>query len=178
MPRRWPSVCHHRRSATAGQTTLSTSATASSRASDIPEGFVTFPFADGFIGANGPLYVERSEAACRLGFRVEARHCNPMGILHGGMMATFCDMLLPISAHVLSAALAGRFLPTVSLQVDYLGPSPLGSWVQGEAQLLRSTRTLVFLQGLVQADGTPVARTSGVFKIGPPFAGRFDAAPG
>ena len=56
----------------------------------------------------------------QLGFRVEARHTNPMRICHGGMMATFCDMLLPISAHVMSKELAERFLPTINLQIDYL----------------------------------------------------------
>jgi uncharacterized protein (TIGR00369 family) len=141
----------------------------STPSSDIPEGFHARPFGDGFIGVNGPLYVRRTESAFHLGFRVERRHCNPMGICHGGMMATFCDMLLPISAHVLSAEIGRRFLPTINLQIDYLAASPLGAWVQGEAQLLRTTRSLVFMQGLVQADGVNVARVSGIFKIGPPF---------
>jgi acyl-coenzyme A thioesterase PaaI-like protein len=85
------------------------------------------------------------------------------------MMATFCDMLLPISAHVVSTEIGNRFLPTINLQIDYLAASPLGSWVQGEAQLLRATRSLVFMQGLVHADAVLVARVSGIFKIGPPF---------
>jgi hypothetical protein len=55
------------------------------------------------------------------------------------------------------------------MQIDYLAAAPLGAWVQGEAQLLRTTRSLVFMQGLFQADGVAVARTSGIFKIGPPF---------
>jgi uncharacterized protein (TIGR00369 family) len=135
----------------------------------VPEGFRAREFGGGFIGVNGPLYARRNEAGFQLGFRVEERHCNPMGICHGGMMATFCDMLLPISAHVMSKELAERFLPTINLQIDYLAASPLGAWVQGEAQLLRATRSLVFMQGLVQADGVSVARVSGIFKIGPPF---------
>ncbi|HYN62872.1 MAG TPA: PaaI family thioesterase [Rubrivivax sp.] len=138
-------------------------------AAAIPEGFRARNFGDGFIGVNGPLYMKRLQPGVQLGFRVEPRHCNPMGICHGGMMATFCDMLLPISAHYLSGDLAKRFLPTISLQVDFLGPTPLGSWVQGEAQLLRATRSMVFMQGLVTADGTHVARVSGIFKIGPSF---------
>ena len=136
---------------------------------EVPEGFRAREFGGGFIGVNGPLYARRSEAGFQLGFRVEGRHCNPMGICHGGMMATFCDMLLPISAHVMSKELADRFLPTINLQIDYLAASSLGAWVQGEAQLLRATRSLVFMQGLVQADGVSVARVSGIFKIGPPF---------
>lgn len=135
----------------------------------IPEGFEPRRFGDGFIAVNGPLYVKKLASGILLGFRVEPRHCNPMGICHGGMIATFCDMLLPISAHHLSEELSRRFLPTINLQVDYLAPSPKGAWVQGEAQLLRSTRSLVFMQGVVTADGHNVARVSGIFKIGPRF---------
>ena len=59
-----------------------------------------------------------------------------------------------------------NFLPTISLQVDYLGASPLGAWVQGEGEVLRTTRNMLFAQGLVTADGVPVLRVSGIFKMG------------
>ena len=59
-----------------------------------------------------------------------------------------------------------RFLPTINLQIDYLGPAPRGAWVQGEGELLRRTRNLVFAQGLVTADGLPAMRVSGIFKLG------------
>jgi uncharacterized protein (TIGR00369 family) len=138
---------------------------------NIPDGFKPRFFGDGFISVNGPLYTRRTDTGMQMGLRVEPRHCNPMGNLHGGMMATFCDMLLPMSAMVMDKTLAGHFLPTINLQVDYLGPSPLGTWVQGEAQILRVTRSMVFMQGLVHADGAPAARVSGIFKIGGAFAG-------
>ncbi len=143
---------------------------------NVPAGFKPRFFGEGFITVTGPLYTRRAEAnnpesAPQMGFRVEPRHCNPMGNCHGGMMATFCDMLLPMSAMVLDKKLAGHFLPTISLQVDYLSPAPLGAWVQGEAQILRTTRSMVFMQGLVQADGVPAARVSGIFKIGGVFGG-------
>jgi uncharacterized protein (TIGR00369 family) len=174
-----PSWLRHRRrhsGTIAGSSALHCILTSTPASPDVPEGFVARRFGDGFIGVNGPLYARRTDTAFQLGFRVEQRHCNPMGICHGGMMATFCDMLLPISAHVLSATIGNRFLPTINLQIDYLAASPLGAWVQGEAQLLRSTRSLVFMQGLVQADGASVARVSGIFKIGPPFADALAAA--
>ena len=141
-------------------------------ATDVPAGFEPWPALPGFIVINGPLYQRTHGGDYQLGFRVEPRHCNPMQVCHGGMMATFCDMLLPLGAHAQSDAVRGRFLPTVSLQLDYLAPAPLGAWVQGEAQVLRTTRTMVFAQGLVTADGTPAARVSGILKIGPPFDGR------
>ena len=137
--------------------------------SAVPPGFRPLPMGGEFVGANGPLYVRQEAGLVRLGFRVEARHTNPLGICHGGMMATFCDMLLPVAAHRQSAEVGHRFLPTISLQIDYLAPAPLGAWVEGEAQLLRVTRSFVFAQGLVSADDAPVARVSGIFKVGALF---------
>lgn len=134
----------------------------------VPPGFKPIEAGGPFMEGNGPLYLLHEGDVVKFGFRVEQRHVNPMGMLHGGMMASFCDMLMPLSVHRTSAV-GLRFLPTISLQIDYLAPAPLGCWVEGEAELLRATRSLVFAQGLVRADGTPCARASGVFKIGPPF---------
>lgn len=140
----------------------------------IPAGFRALPMGGDFIGVNGPLYLRHERPAdapplVQMGFRVEQRHCNPMGNCHGGMLATFADMMLPMLAHRQSPELRNQFLPTVNLQIDYLAPSPLGAWVQGEAQVLRVTRNLAFVQGLVTADGVPALRVSGIFKIGKPF---------
>ena len=136
---------------------------------NVPPGFRELRIGGEFITANGPLYLLHEGDVVKLGFRVEARHTNPLGICHGGMMASFCDMLLPISIHRKSAEIGNRFLPTINLQIDYLSPASLGAWIEGEAQVLRTTRSLVFAQGLVSADGAVAARVSGIFKVGPVF---------
>lgn len=136
---------------------------------DVPEGFERNAEGGEFIAGSGPLYLRQVGSRVQLGFRVESRHTNGIAMCHGGMMATFCDMLLPLTARRVVAELRRRVLPTVSLQLDYLAPSRPGAWVQGEAQVLRTTRALVFVQGLVVADEVPVARVSGVLKIGPTF---------
>jgi uncharacterized protein (TIGR00369 family) len=132
---------------------------------DVPEGFAPIIVGGDFIAVNGPLYLRQVGDRVELGFRVEPRHTNGMAICHGGMMASFCDMLLPMVTRLVLPGLVNHFLPTVSLQVDYLGPSPLGAWVQGTAQALHRTGSLAFAQGLVHADDRLVARASGVFKI-------------
>jgi hypothetical protein len=38
--------------------------------------------------------------------------------------------------------------------------------VQSEAQVLRTTRNLLFGQALITADGEPALRVSGIFKLG------------
>lgn len=136
---------------------------------DVPAGFKPRMMGDGFMVVNGPLYYRKFEGGIHLGFRVEERHCNPMGVCHGGMLATFADMVCAISAHATSEAAKNRFLPTISLQLDYMASARLGTWVQGTASVLRATRTMMFMQGLVTADDEPVARISGIFKIGAEF---------
>jgi uncharacterized protein (TIGR00369 family) len=135
----------------------------------LPEGFRPARMGGPFITLAGPLYarllVKPEGMRLLMGFRVEERHSNPLGMCHGGMLATFADMLMPMAAMYQTGG-ERRFLPTISLQMDYLAPAPLGAWVQGEADILRTTRNLLFAQGVVSADGTPALRVSGIFKQG------------
>ena len=137
-------------------------------AASIPDGFKPATIGGAFLAHNGPLYARLEGRCFQLGFRVEERHTNPLNICHGGMLATFADMLLPCVI-IYEPGHERRFLPTISLQVDYLAPAPLGAWVQGEGEVLRRTRSMVFAQGVVTADGVPSMRVSGIFKLGQPI---------
>jgi len=141
-----------------------------------PPGFRPLRTAGDFVQVNGPLYLYHQGDDVRLGFRVEKRHTNPMGICHGGMLASFCDMLLPISAHRVNREVGQRFLPTINLQIDYLASAKIGDWVEGRAEVLKVTRSLVFAQGLATANGVPCTRVSGIFKLGPPFRPDMEAS--
>ncbi|MFT4100385.1 MAG: PaaI family thioesterase [Burkholderiaceae bacterium] len=131
----------------------------------VPAGFVELPMRSGFMGPNGPLYGRRDGERMVLGFRVEPRHVNPRDVCHGGMLMLFADMLLPLAARV-QADLDDSFFPTISLTTDFLAPAPLGSWVQGRADVMKVTRNMVFVQGVVEADEVLVARINGIFKRG------------
>ena len=136
----------------------------------IPEGFAPFKLAMGFVNINGPLYGRWDNTHLLLGFRVEERHCNPGMVAHGGMMATFADMLLPIASRFQSKTDMG-FLPTINLSCDFLAPAKRGAWVEGRAEVVRTTRNLLFAQGVATADGEPCLRANGIFKITAPREG-------
>ena len=124
----------------------------------------------GFMEMVGPLYARR-EAAGGIVFAlpVEERHCNPMGICHGGMLTTFADMVIVVTA---ALATPGQALgPTVSLTCDFLAPAPLGRLVEGRGRSLRSTRSLGFAECLLTIAGDPVLRASGIMKLPPPGGG-------
>ena len=130
-----------------------------------PPGFEPVQIGGAFAISNGPLHARWHDGRLQLGFRVGPQHINPNQSCHGGMLCTFADILISTAAHY-QADIPRQFLPTISLQVDFMANAPLGSWVQGQADILRVTRNLVFSQGMVQADGHTVLRTSGVFKRG------------
>lgn len=129
-----------------------------------------------FTRTNGPLYARLVDGQLQMGFRVQERHTNPLKNCHGGMLATFADMLLPMAA-LYQGQGERRFLPTIGLQIDYLAAAPLGAWVQGQAQVLRQTRNMVFAQGLVSADDALALRVSGIFKQGPLIGEGLDTDP-
>ena len=141
-----------------------------------PPGFHHLPIPMGFVAVNGPLFVNVSGDKLKLGMRVEMRHCNPMQICHGGMLATFIDMLMPFAVGW-EGPQEGRFMPTVQLSQDYLAPAPLGCWLEGEAQVLRRTNSLVYAQCLVTADGETCLRASGIFKLTKPIPGHMGVRP-
>jgi uncharacterized protein (TIGR00369 family) len=132
-----------------------------------PEGFIELPFSGGehFLSLTGPLYAKRDNKKLVLGLRVEKRHCNIAGICHGGMLMTFADMLLGLGARFENEEDFG-FMPTVSMTADFLSPAPLGAWVEGRTDLLRSTRNFLFCQCIVTSNGAPVMRASGIMKTG------------
>jgi len=131
---------------------------------NIPDGFQPLRFNMGFLEAIGPLYGKWDGTHLLMGFRVEMKHCNPGQVVHGGMLATFADMFLPIAARIQAKADIG-FSPTVSLACDYLAPAKLGAWVEGRAEALKTTRNLFFAQGIASADGAICLRANGVFKV-------------
>jgi uncharacterized protein (TIGR00369 family) len=139
---------------------------------DIPPGFVQLPMLEdgGFGSSCGPFWVKAEGEFLIGGFRVEARHCNPAGICHGGMLATFCDLHLGVAAEF-QHPLGTFILPTISLSLDYLAPTPKGAWVEARAEISKVTRGMVFVGETVTADGEPVVRAHGIFKIPAPQTG-------
>ena len=83
--------------------------------------------------------------------------------LVGLMLAAF--VFLVASSQSASAQTGiPRYMVTVNLSCDFVGPAPGGSWIEGRLQILRTTRSLVFCQGTLVADGQTVLRLSGIAK--------------
>jgi uncharacterized protein (TIGR00369 family) len=129
----------------------------------VPEGFRALNLPrNPFIEANGPLYGRIDGEAFVLGFLCETKHCNPMRVCHGGMMATLADMLLLLGSNIQTKL--GQFLLTVSLDIDFLAPVKVGDWLEGRTEVLRAGKSLIFSQGRMTVGGATVARANAVLK--------------
>lgn len=133
----------------------------------IPPGFRPIAIGGEFLKTVGPMYGRWDGERVRLGFRVEDRHGNVARAGHGGMLATFADMQMAVVTHYQWPDIAGHMFPTISMTTDFVAPAPMGAWVEGTADVIRATKTLVFLQGTATAEGETILRFSGVYKIGP-----------
>lgn len=132
----------------------------------LPSGFVPVKLGSTFATHSGQLFARWHAGRLQLGFRVEPHQVNPGDNCHGGMLSLFADILLSSAAQY-QADIPRQFLPTISLQLDFMNGAPLGGWVQGEADILQVTKNLVFSQGLITCAGRTVVRASGVFRRGP-----------
>jgi uncharacterized protein (TIGR00369 family) len=129
---------------------------------DPPPGFEAWPAREGgFLAQNGPVY-RRLEGGFTLGFRVLPRHCNNGDSCHGGMLSLLADILL-IGG---SKAVLGYqgFTVTISLACDFVAAAPLGSWLEGRAQVVRATGSLIFAEGRLTIGEQSVLRANGILR--------------
>ena len=127
-----------------------------------PPGFAETRLIDPFELHVGPVF-ERGEKGSRcFGIRVDKRHVNMRGIVHGGMLMTFADAALGQAAW---DACDHADCVTLNMQSQFLAPAREGDWVEVAPVLTRRTRSLMFLRGDFTVDGAPIFSVSSVWKI-------------
>jgi len=125
---------------------------------DPPGGFRRMSGRGAFTTHNGPYFHHDDGTQA---FFALKRHCNGIGLLHGGMISAFLDGVLASAA-----ARGGGGTPiTVHMSIDFLDMGRAGDWVMGEATLTRATSDLAFVEGRAHVGGRSLARATGVFKL-------------
>ncbi len=123
-----------------------------------PPGFVRSEGRGAFSNRNGPYF---HDEAGRQAFFATERHCNGVGLIHGGMLAAFLDGLLASAVGRASGAMP----VTMHLSLDFLEMGRAGEWVIGEASLTKATNDVAFAEGRAHIGGRSLARATGVFKL-------------
>ncbi len=126
-----------------------------------PEGFTPMTQTSPYGRLVGPVYEKTTPEGHVFGFRVMDKHMNMGGMTHGGMLATFADIVL------------GRFeardfdkvTVTVRMVTDYMAPARLGDWVEGRANITRQTRSFFFVDGVITCRTRNLLNASAIFKV-------------
>jgi uncharacterized protein (TIGR00369 family) len=117
---------------------------------------------EGYPALIGPFWYKREEGGFRYGFPVEARHLNNGGVVHGGMLMSFADDVLGMTVW---EAAGRKPCTTVQLSTQFISPARPGDFVEGRAEVMRATRSLVFVRGLVTVADRTVIHADGIWKI-------------
>jgi uncharacterized protein (TIGR00369 family) len=89
---------------------------------------------------------------------------NLGNIVHGGAILTFVDMALFAGGKLAGIDISHSV--TLDLSAQFLAPAELGRPLDASVELLRETRRLAFLRGLVEQEETIVAAWSGTLRKG------------
>ncbi|MGK6314115.1 PaaI family thioesterase [Neorhizobium sp. DT-125] len=123
----------------------------------------------------GPFwYKQQEDGQFVFGMLCTPNTLNNAGVMHGGALATFCDQALGGTLfEILSRAQGSETEPvrsvTVQLNIQYLSAVRSLDFLIARCRIIRQTRTLVFLDGLVDVGSEAVASLQAVFKLVKPL---------
>jgi acyl-coenzyme A thioesterase PaaI-like protein len=116
---------------------------------------------DSFETHTGPFW-HRTEAngAVRCAFRVERKHLNGAGNVHGGCFMSFADYcLFAIATPVLDGPGV-----TVSFSGDFLDAAREGELIEATGEVTRAGGSLIFVRGELKSAGRLLFTFSGTIK--------------
>ena len=114
---------------------------------------------DPFNETAGPFYVRaQDDGSVLCAMRVETRHLNGGGMMHGGAFMTFADFCM----FAFASGLGDDDSVTLSFNCEFLKGVPVGATIYGTGEVVRRTRRMVFVRGLMRVDDKPVFSFSGV----------------
>lgn len=101
---------------------------------------------------------EAEEGSVTIDFTVREEMTNPMGIMHGGIIATIIDDVLGISVFTLGRE---HFYTSVNLVIDFLESGKKGETITAKSTIIRAGKTIINAechvynqQGKLMAKGT------------------------
>ena len=94
---------------------------------------------------------------------VQDIHLNPGGITHGGFIMSLMDSGMGTAAHRTLGPEARA--ATISLDVKFISASTTGDLLIGTAEVLRKTRSLVFMRGELYGGEKRIATAEGIWKV-------------
>lgn len=130
---------------------------------NVPEGFAPLFRTSPVLDLLGPIYSRGTGRELALGLRIEQKHCNARGTLHGGILATLADVAMGYA--MAFATDPPTALVTANLTLDFAGTAKIGDWIETAVDIQKQGARLAFANCYIVADGERIVRASGVFVV-------------
>ena len=131
--------------------------------SDVPAGFKPLFRTSPVIDLIGPVYSKGEGEDLVLGLRVDRKHCNMRGTLHGGILATLADVALGYTIAFSTNPPTG--LITANLSLDFAGTAKIGDWIEARVDVQKKGSRLSFANCYVSVGESRIVRASAVFVV-------------
>ena len=116
----------------------------------------------GFLNLVGPLWQRMVDGEPEYALVAQEKHHNRRGMVQGGLLMTFADRACGMAARFVS----GRpTMATVQLDVHFVDAGKIGETLMTRPRVIRTTRSLVFVNAEVKANNRTIVTANGVFKI-------------
>jgi uncharacterized protein (TIGR00369 family) len=129
----------------------------------VPAGFGPLFRSSPVIDLIGPVYSKGEGADLVLGLRVEQKHCNMRGILHGGILATLADVALGYTVAFSTKPPTG--LVTANLTLDFAGTAKIDDWLEAKVDVQKKGGRLAFANCYISVGENRIVRASAVFVV-------------
>jgi acyl-coenzyme A thioesterase 13 len=130
---------------------------------EIPTGFAPIFRTSPFLETLGPLYSLGTGASLVVGMRVQRKHTNARGALHGGVLAAVADVALGYG--LATSTQPPTSMVTANLSVDFAGSARIGDWVETSLDIQKIGARMAFANVYFSVGGERIARASGVFVV-------------
>ncbi len=114
-----------------------------------------------FITMAGPFFMRTVDGHRQFCFRVEPKHDNTQGRPHGGAIMTFLDEAMGLTTQ-LSRPQEDFF--TIGFDCQFMDGSVVGDLIVARTEVVRATRSLMFMRGECHVGGRIIAAASGIWK--------------
>jgi len=102
-----------------------------------------------------PLLVRVVDGQAHVRMVPRHEHSNMRNDMHGGALLGFMDVALFAGARGLGVLVAGGAV-TLDLSAQFIGGAAIGEPLEARVELLRETKRMLFLRGLIVQEGKPV----------------------
>lgn len=127
----------------------------------LPPGYRPYEYEDPFEDHVGPFGYRVADGRISFAFQSDERHRNTGGTLHGGMLMTFADFALCLTA---VWDQPGERCVTVSFHSEFVAAGSPGELIEASGEVVRRTRSLAFVRGQLAAGGRVLLTWSGIVK--------------